>query len=290
MANANPDPLQRLAAIGLGALSLWPSRDRFPLLGLTIAVTRDVRQAPPLTAALEARGARVIPCPTIEIGPPADPRAVDSAFERLGTYEWVVFTSANGVTRFLDGLLGTGRDVRAFGSARIAAIGPATAAAVRARGLRVDLVPDAYVAEALYDGLSSAGPLDGARILLARAAIARDVLPEALRGAGAAVDVVEVYRTGLPANAGANIRAMMACGPPDLVAFTSSSTVENFVTAAGGSEGVVGACIGPVTSQTARTLGIPVAVEAPVFTVDGLVDAIVAWRAAAAGGQPGPTA
>jgi len=187
----------------------------------------------------------------------------------LADYDWVVVTSPNGATR----LLAAVHDARAFGSARVAAIGPGTAAALAAGNVRADLVPDRFVAEALLDALP-AGP---GRLLLARAEVARDVLPDGLRARGWDVDVVDAYRT-VPATIDEQQRE--AVGSADIVTFTSSSTVEHAL-AAFGVDGLPAtiACIGPVTAATAREHGLTVAVEAPVHTIDGLVTALVGWAA-----------
>lgn len=292
MADQKPNPLLPLAALGLAAVALRPTKREFPLLGITVAVTRDARQASGLSDSLSRLGACVLPCPTIEIVDAPDPTRLDDALSHLDSYDWVVFTSANGVERTIDRLLASGRDVRSFGAARLAAIGPATADALRARGLRVDVVPGEYVAESLFAALQASGPLAGARVLLARAAIARDVLPDALRALGAIVDVVEVYRTVLPESAPARVRQILENPERLLVTFTSSSTVRNFASLTGGTahSAVRAACIGPVTAATARDSGFSVVVEASTFTTAGLVDAIVDWANTRDGGQAGDSA
>ena len=287
VADSYPNPLLRLAALGVTTASHWPTKRDFPLLGRKIAVTRDARHASSLVNALRNLGASVASCPTIEIAPPDDPSNLDAAVARLSSYDWVVFTSANGVERLIERLLASGRDVRDFGNARFACIGPATAESLRARGLRVDVMPESYVAESLLEALSAAGPMDGARVLLARAAVARDVLPDSLREAGASVDVVEAYRTIVPAEAAEAVRRVVDSPDEVLVTLTSSSTASHFASLAGDSHiaGVEAACIGPITSATARGLGFSVVVEATTFTTTGLVEAIVNWATAVDGGQ-----
>jgi uroporphyrinogen III methyltransferase/synthase len=248
--------------------------ERLPLFGRRIVVTRAREQADGLAARLRALGAEAIELPTIEIAPASDYGALDRAIADLSSYDWLLFTSANGVRFFMERLDRSGRDLRAL-RARICAIGPATRAAVEALHLKVDLMGKEYVAEGL---LAAFEPYDlsGARILLPRAAVARDLVPSELRKRGAKVDVVEAYRTVLPAEAAERIRTVFA-RKPDVITFTSSSTVQNFVAAAGGAsvlDGVRVASIGPITSETARRLGVAVTAQAREFTVDGLLAAI----------------
>lgn len=259
-------------------------RAAFPLLGVTVAVTRAAAQAGALANALAAEGADAVVAPTIEIADPEDTAPLDRALGDLGRYGWAIFTSANGVERFFARLAATDGDVRDLAGVRIAAIGPATAAAIRECGIRVDLVPEAYVAEELFAALDAAGPVEGESILIPRAAVARDVLPDALREAGAEVDVVETYRTVRPEASRELLAMLVETGRADLVTFTSSSTVTNFVALVGSETArrARAACIGPITAETARRHGIDVAVEAAEFTVDGLVAAIRAWAARAA--------
>ena len=236
---------------------------RLPLAGRRIAITRAREQADSLAARLSALGAAVIELPTIEIRPPADPASLDRAIADLPSYDWLIFTSANGVRAFIDRL----PDLRAL-RGKICAIGPATRAAIEALHLKIDLMGEQYVAESLVEAFAP-HPLEGKRILLPRAAVARDIIPVELRKRGAHVDVVEAYRTVAP-----EIRDIPKF---DAITFTSSSTVKNFVAAAG-AQSLAGAqvvTIGPVTSQTARDLGLIVAAQAGVYTVDGLVDALV---------------
>jgi uroporphyrinogen III methyltransferase / synthase len=251
-----------------------------PLLGRRVVVTRTRAQASDLALRLRDTGADPLEVPVIRIEDPSDGgAALAHAAGELATYEWVVVTSPNGAQRLLDAVAAAGGDARAFGAARVAAIGPATAAVLAAAGIRADVVPAKYVAEALLDAIP--WPADGGRVLLARAEVARDVLPDGLRQRGWQVDVVDAYRT-VPAEVTDQHRGAVAGA--DIVTFTSSSTVERFV-AAFGTDGTppVVACIGPVTATTARELGLRVDVEADVHTVPGLVDALVAWAAGTSG-------
>jgi uroporphyrinogen III methyltransferase/synthase len=250
--------------------------ERRPLFGQRIVVTRSIGQAGALASRLEALGAEAIEMPMIEIQPAADYGPLDQAISQLSLYDWLIFTSANGVRAFVERMDRSAIDFRAL-RARICAIGPATRAAVEALHLKVDLMGTEYVAEGLLRAFAG-HPLEGARILLPRAAVARDLVPVELRRRGAQVDVVEAYRTELPEDAAARAREVFGAGPkPGWIAFTSSSTVRNFVSVAppGALAGVRVASIGPVTTRTARESGIEVAVEAREFTIDGLVEAIL---------------
>jgi uroporphyrinogen III methyltransferase/synthase len=251
--------------------------ESLPLFGQRIVVTRAREQADALAARLEALGAHSIELPTIEIRPAADPGPLDRAIAELAAYDWLIFTSATGVRCFVERMDGSAADWRSLG-ARICAIGPATRAAIEALHLKVDLMGSVYAAEGLIAAFEG-HDLAGKRILLPRAAVARDLVPAELTRRGARVDVVEAYRTAMPEDTPARAAAVFA-RKPDWITFTSSSTVGNFVAAAGAAalEGVKVASIGPITSKTARSLGIEVTVEAASFTIDGLVDAILRGR------------
>ncbi len=254
--------------------------DRRPLFGRRIVVTRPRGQAQAFAALLEDEGAEVVSLPTIAPVPPDSYAELDAALAAVGRYAWLVLTSPHGVEVFFDRLRVLGRDVRELAGVAIAAIGPATAAGVAARGLTVALTPDEYRAEAVADGLVAAG-VAGRRILLARAAGARSVLPERLRAAGALVDDVATYRTVVPPEAAAAPALFAGDRRPDLVTFTSSSTVTNFAALFPGHDlptvltGVAVGCIGPVTAATARGLGLTVDVSPAEYTVPALAAAIV---------------
>ena len=250
--------------------------EHLPLFGRCIVVTRAREQAGTLSGKLRALGAEVIEMPTIEIAAAEDYGPLDGAIEELGAYDWIIFTSANGVRCFVERLDRSRQDLRAL-RARICAIGEATKGALEALHLKVDLVGEEYVAESLVQAFQSVD-LRGKRVLLPRAAVARDFLPGRLRERGACVDVVEAYRTIVPEHAveeAANVFARRR--RPDWITFTSSSTVQNFVRIAGAGvlAGVKIASIGPVTSAAANKLGLDVTVEAAVYTTDGLVEAIL---------------
>jgi len=264
----------------------WPGSA--PLRGLTIVLTRERRKADSLAGAFERLGASVVACPTIEIADPEDPTELARIAGRLEEFHWIVFTSANGVERAFDQLTAAGLDAQQFGRLRIAAVGPATAEAARLRGLHVDVVPEAYVAESLFEALGTVGPLHGSRILLARASIARDVLPDALRNAGALVEVVDVYRTITPEGAAGSVSDLLEADLDPLITFTSSSTAEKFAALSGGRPitGIRAACIGPVTAAAARACGFSVVAVASSHTTAGLVESVVRW-ATAEGGHGG---
>ena len=249
--------------------------EKLPLHGRRIVVTRAREQASGITGLLHGLGAEVIELPTIEIQPALDYAALDSALANLYQYDWLIFTSANGVRFFFVRLDRSASDVRSI-RGRIAAIGPATRESLERSHLKVDITATEYVAEGLLEALREYD-LAGARILIARAAAARDVLPKELTRRGAQVDVVEAYRTVPPDNLATNA-ANSLTPKPDWITFTSSSTVQNLVASVGveSLKGVRIASIGPVTSATLRRHGIPVSVEASVYTVSGLVEAILA--------------
>ena len=240
-----------------------------PLFGRRVLVTRPRPQARALRDQLRAAGADPVEVPVIDIAEPADGgAALGRALGEVSSYDWVVVTSANGAERLLAGL----HDARDLGGVRLAAIGPGTAAALALGNLRADLVPEEYVAESLVDAFPDPPPAGG-RVLLARAAVARDVLPDGLREKGWQVDVVEAYRTVPVPPSEASVDAVLTS---DIVTFTSSSTVERFVEAFG-ADAVppLVASIGPVTTSTARSLGLTVDVEAAEHTTAGMVAALV---------------
>ena len=250
--------------------------EKLPLFGRKIVVTRAADQAAELSERLRSLGADAIELPVISIQPPEDPAPLDRALERLSTYDWLIFTSVNGVRFFLDRLDRSTHDLRSL-KARICAIGPATRRAVENLHLKVDLMPEEYVAESLIQAFSRE-QLAGKQVLLPRAAVARDLIPAELTKLGAHIDVVEAYRNVVPAEAAARGREIF-CNErkPDWITFTSSSTVKNLVSAVGPESlgGIRVASIGPVTSETARSLGLTVHAEAKQFTIDGLVNAIL---------------
>ena len=253
-----------------------------PLFGRRVLVTRSRRQASELRERLEALGAEAIEFPTIRLEPPRSDKRLRDAARNVDRYDWIVFTSVNAVERFIEIVLEeNGGDVRAFRDARIAAIGPATRAAVERHHLAVAVQPNRFIAEEVVAALQAAADLRGARVLLPRAEVARAALPDGLRAAGARVDLVTVYRTvpDKPAGAPAIIKDL-AAGRIDVVTFTSSSTVSNFVRAVGKKRiarlaaNTCFATIGPITSATLREYHLEPDIEAKDYTIDGLVAAI----------------
>ena len=246
-----------------------------PLFGKRIVVTRTRRQAGVLSEQLRLLGADVIELPTIRIEPPTDLRAFAELVQDAHSYDWIVFTSPNGVAAFFEMFFKLYDDVREIGGAQIAAIGPATAQRVKDFHLKVDLQPEEFVAEAVAREFKKQGNIENLTILLARAQEARDLLPKELEALGAIVDVAVAYRTVAETDdrAGAGVRLQE--NGADMITFTSSSTVENYL-ALGlkWPPGMRVASIGPVTSSTARNRGLSVDVEARRHDVPGLVDAI----------------
>lgn len=251
-----------------------------PLFGQRVLVTRAAEQAATFSDLLRAAGAEPVELPVIQTVPPADLAPLDAAVQRLASYHWVLFTSANTVDALFARLDHLGLDARAFGSARIAAIGPGTTARLRQRGLRADFEPPEFVAEALAEGLIAQG-VAGQRVLLPRAAKARDVLPEALGQAGAVVDVVAAYQTVPPTVSDTTRSALrrLEAGEIDVITLTSSSTARNLVALVGGQVELLNratvACIGPVAAGTARELGLRVDLVARDYSIPGLVAALV---------------
>lgn len=248
-----------------------------PLLGWRVLVTRPAHQAEGLARLLEARGAEAVRFPVIRIVPPSDPRPLERAVEALSSYDWLLFTSANGVTAFRDRLRESGGDGRNLAGIRVAAIGPATAETLLTVGIRADVVPDEFVAESLLKALAAHGPWQDARVLLPRAREARDALPRGIESLGATVDVVEAYRTvPVPATNAVALREELERGQVDLVTFTASSAVRAFWSAVGTLGRARAVAIGPITAGTARELGIEPARVAAEYTAEGLVDACAA--------------
>ncbi|HEY8041915.1 MAG TPA: uroporphyrinogen-III synthase [Polyangiaceae bacterium] len=258
--------------------------ERQPLFGKRVLVTRARDQAEGTASLLREHGAEPLVVPTIELRAPADgaPLARAVASLRTGGYAWIAFTSANGVERTWDAVAAAGGDARAFAATRLAAIGPATARALEAHGLRADVVASEFVGEALAGALLAAmkdGP-SAPRVLLPRAARARDAVPDALRAAGCTVDVVSAYETHPPpaATVEALVRDLQA-RRVDAVTFTSSSTVDNLCDLLGSRAVELlsaprVASIGPITTAAALARGLRVDVTAAQYTVPGLVRAL----------------
>ena len=246
-----------------------------PLFGKRIVVTRTRKQAGALRDGLSHLGADVFELPTIRIDPPIDLRGFAELVRDAHQYDWLVFTSPNGVDAFFEMFYRLYQDARSIGGVRIAAIGPATAARVRQFHLHVDLQPDEFVAEAVVDAFQKEGSVENLRILLARAEQARDVLPRRLSDLGAIVDEAVAYRTVAEEDENIPGRARFKAEGADLITFTSSSTVENFVALKlPMAASLKTASIGPITSKRMRELGLRVDVEAKAYDIPGLIDAI----------------
>ena len=256
--------------------------DDRPLFGRRIVVTRSREQAGEFIEMLEERGAEAIPAPTIKVLPPEDPGALEQACREAGTYDWIVFTSANAVDYFMKCLLAVS-DVRELKGVRLCTIGPSTASRLSRYGIRVDLTPAEFRTEVLAHAMQTHGSLRGSRVLLPRADIARELLGDELRSHGSQVVEVTAYRTVLAAGEGDyDVYRMLLDGQIDAVTFTSASTVRNFVELLGRDQAVdllrttVVASIGPVTAEAAQQLDITTSVMPERYTIPDLVDALVA--------------
>ena len=266
------------------------ANEHHPLSGTRILVGRARHQAGSLAASLRDLGASVIEIPFIEIRKPQSSAPMDQALKSLNTYDWLILTSVNGVGAMWDRMRKLRIPRRQLEHLQIAAIGPATKKAIVKHGLKVKMMPEEYVAESVVKGLHD--KVSGKRVLLVRAKVARDVIPDSLRGAGAHVDVVEAYETVVPEKSKARLRAVFKNKKrrPHVVTFTSSSTVRNFAELLGWRavalakskaailKDVQFASIGPVTSATLREFGMAAGIEAREFTMGGMIRAIVLAR------------
>jgi uroporphyrinogen III methyltransferase/synthase len=253
-----------------------------PLFGKTIVVTRARRQASDLVRQLNDLGAECIECPTIEITPSDNDLPMKQAIEKISNYDWLVFTSVNGVLHFFNQLFEMGKDVRALGHLKLCTIGPVTAHQLMDYGLKTDVLPETYRAESVVQAFEKSN-MRNKRVLLPRAKEARTVLPESLRQMGAIVDEVTAYQTIAVKGHDAEIVSRIHHADIHMVTFTSSSTVNNFcnifpncIKDKNFQKKVRIASIGPITSETAQKLGLTVSVEAEEYTIPGLVQAIVA--------------
>jgi len=256
-----------------------------PLHDVRVLVGRAHHQAGSLSRELRKLGADVLEIPFIEIRKPRSFQPLDTALQNLRNYDWLILTSVNGVEAMWDRLAKLRLNKKSVRHLKIAAIGPATKSSIEDRGSKVHVVPKEYVAESVVKSLRK--QVKGKRVLLVRAKVARDVIPRELRKAGAQVDVFEAYETVVPKSSHTRLRAALRSAKtrPDVITFTSSSTVKNFVTLLGRQrpakqrpsnlEGITFASIGPVTSATLRELHLEVDVEAEQYTIPGLIKAIV---------------
>ena len=254
-----------------------------PLFGKRVLMTRAKEQAAELATVLAGYGADPVEAPTIQIVPPADWTPIDQAIGAIGTYDWVIFTSMNGVTQFMTRLRAIGLDARCLAGRRLCCIGPRTAQELEKFGVKADVIPADYQAEGVLTTLRGQ-VLKNARVLIPRAEVARELLPDELRARGAQVDVVPVYRTIVPSGDGGGWRQQLVNREIHVVTFTSSSTVRNFVEMLGGGDVVKGllksvaiACIGPITAKTVEEYGLTVSIVAGENTVPALADAIAQY-------------
>jgi uroporphyrinogen-III synthase len=257
------------------------SKKNLPLHGVRVLVGRARHQAGALSGELRKQGAEVLEIPFIEIRKPKSFKPFDHSLKNISSYDWLILTSVNGVEAMWERMKKLRLTSKNLKPLRIAAIGPATKKAIEERRATVDVVPKEYVAESVVQSLQE--QVQGKRVLLVRAKVARDVIPQELRKAGAQVDIVEAYETVAPRASGARLTSALKneSKRPHVVTFTSSSTVKNFVSLLGQRvtpaklHGMRTASIGPVTSSTLRELGLPVDIEAKEFTIPGLIEAIV---------------
>jgi len=250
------------------------------LAGKRVVITRARSQAGELAGRIEELGGEVLEFPTIEIQPPEDYGPLDRALEQLQSYQWIFFTSVNGVDFFLKRMSQLRQDSRCLEGIKVVAIGPETAKRLEKAEIRPFLVPKKYQAEGILEGLT-AGEIQGKRILIPRAAKAREILPETLRRWGGSVDVVPVYQTVVPKNDSAELGMLLRENKVDMITFTSSSTVSHFVRFFSNENlaelmgKTVIACIGPITGQTVVDYGLHADVVSEEYTVPGLVSAII---------------
>jgi len=253
-------------------------------------ITRPEKQADDLAQLLIKEGATPIHFPTIKIVPPLSWRELDKAIKKLDDYDWLIFTSANGVAYFFERLSAKGKDIRDLKGIKICCIGPATARQVQDKGIRVDLIPGEFISEGILKSFARK-KLKGKKILLARAAEARDVLPEGLKKLGARVDVATAYVTVTSGRKKNELEDLFNENQVDVITFTSSSTVNNFRKIMGSGfrlpEGVKIASIGPVTAATARKAGFPVDIHQEEYTMEGLVNALNAYFGKKSSGKRG---
>jgi uroporphyrinogen III methyltransferase/synthase len=252
--------------------------DKQPLNGKRILITRAREQSGEFATRLKKLGAEAIEFPTIEIVQPLRWKELDQAIDQLKSYDWIIFTSANGVNFFCQRLREKGK-YRLPSSLKLCAIGPATANQLKEKKISVDYMPKEFIAEAILKGFEKMA-IRGKRILLARAKKARDVLPKGLRKMGAEVDVVEVYRTVRPKGGSKKLKQLIADGKTDVITFTSSSTVNHFAELLKKEDlkkwlkGIAIACIGPVTAKTAEEWGMKVQIQPKQYTIPSLTQAI----------------
>jgi uroporphyrinogen III methyltransferase/synthase len=292
LATVTAHPLKAPALLVVGPVVAFREHmrwfDKRPLFGKRIVVTRPREQAGDLVEPLAALGAETIVAPMIRIAPPQDPKPLQHAAAHASAFDWIIFTSGNAIDAFMQALVAGGRDVRALHGPRLCAVGTSTAEKLASYGITVDLVPAEFRAEAAFEAIKQLGPLEGVRVLLPRSDIGREVLGESLRRAGADVSEVVAYRTiaeegqqeGDP-----DIYGMLLNGRIDAVTFTSASAVRSFARIFGHEQAAdllrhtAVAAIGPVTADTAASLGIGVTIQPTAYTIPALVEAIAQYFA-----------
>lgn len=256
--------------------------NRIPLKGKKILITRARDQSAEFSKRLKRLGAKVIELPTIEIVPPLSWKKMDRALSQLTSYDWIIFTSANGVLSFFKRLKEKGKNRGSLSGLKVCAIGPATAQQLKKRGVKVYYIPKEFIAESILKGFKKMG-IEGNRILLARAKKARDVLPEGLKKMGARVDVVEAYRTIKPKGGAIRLKRLLKNKEVDVITFTSSSTVTHFMDLLKKEDlrkclkGIAIACIGPVTARTVKESNVKVHIQPKEYTIPGLTQAIAEY-------------
>jgi uroporphyrinogen III methyltransferase/synthase len=254
------------------------------LAGKRILITRARQQSSEFATSLRNLGAEVIEYPTIEILPPRSWNGLDRAIDGLKSYDWIIFTSANGVNFFWQRLEDIRKDLSFPFSLKVAAIGPATAEKLKEKGIRVAYMPKEFVAESILKGFEKMD-VKRRRILLARAKVARDILPKGLREMGARVDVVEAYRTVKPRRGTKRLKQLLTDDKIDVITFTSSSTINHFAELFKTEDlkqllkGIAIACIGPITAQTAKKWGVRVQIQPKQYTIPALTQAIARYFA-----------
>ena len=255
--------------------------DKKPLAGKKILITRAREQSATFATKLKKIGAEVIEFPTIEIVPPATWRGLDRAIDHLNIYDWIIFTSANGVNYLWQRLKEKGKATLPS-SLKVCAIGPATASELKKKRISIDYLPKEYIAESILNGFEGMA-IKEKRILLARAKKARDILPKGLKKMGAEVDVVETYRTVKPKGGAKRLKQLLIDGGMDAITFTSSSTVNHFAELLKKEnlkkrlKGIAIACIGPVTANTAKKWGMKVHIQPEQYTIPALTRAIAEY-------------
>jgi uroporphyrinogen III methyltransferase/synthase len=251
--------------------------EKKPLFGKGVVITRPEAQSAGFADLLSEAGAGVISFPVIKIVSPEDFGRLDEAIRHIERYNWIIFTSVNGVASFFDRLFHLGKDARNLAGVGICAIGPVTSRAVERHGIRVDLVPESYVSESVVAAFATVG-VEGKRVLLPRAEVARDLLPESLTRMGARCDVITAYRTVPSGLTEEEFKTIAQMNKIDIITFTSPSTVNNFIGIVGKNnipEDALIACIGPVTKRAAEKAGLAVHIEAESYTVEGMVQAMI---------------